>query len=313
MDSISRYCTNCGHLLSVGRYCTNCGARVPVTAAGAGTNSADYPTAVRPGALPPIPAASSEPQLRSPAPPPVPPAPSSARYPLFADSVPARAPVAAGAPPRDTAPAERRTAMPWVAAFAVLAVIAVTGGALLLLSPSGDADDDTGDRDRRRAGGNADPADPLEPSDVEVPDTAPPSIDDAGNRVTFKADNLLDSDPHTSWRMAGDGTGSVVTFTFDEPVTVTGVGLINGYAKTDPPHDWYQGNRRIVEVVWAFDDASATEVEQELGSSQSVQTAEVPSVTTTTVELRILGVTAPGAGPDGRDFTAISEVEISGS
>ena len=36
-----------------------------------------------------------------------------------------------------------------------------------------------------------------------------------------------------------------VTFTFDNAVTVTEVGLINGYAKNDPPHDWYAGNRRI--------------------------------------------------------------------
>ena len=85
---------------------------------------------------------------------------------------------------------------------------------------------------------------------------------------------------------------------------------LNGYAKTDPPHDWYHGNRRITDVLWVFDDG--TEVGQELGDSESVQTTEVESIRTSTLELRILGVTPPGEGADSRDYTAISEVELTG-
>ena len=39
---------------------------------------------------------------------------------------------------------------------------------------------------------------------------------------------------------------------------------------------------------------------------------DVPDLTTSTVTLRIDAVTLPGAGTLGRDYTAISEVELIG-
>lgn len=311
-----KFCTNCGHQLGVGRYCTNCGARVPSIPVDAPRHQPDYPTAVRTDAFPAIPAVApldpADPTAPPPPPPPGPP-PSSARYPLYADTV---QPPAAGAPaaPAATAsygavPPRRRSATPWLFAVLALVVIALLGGGLLLLGPS----DDDADASRGSGRGNGPQGGPttaLEPADIAVPDTASASTDEDGNRVTFKAANMLDGDPRTSWRMSGDGTGSVITLTFDDPVTVAEVGLINGYAKTDPPHDWYAGNRRITLVVWAFDDG--TEVTQELGDAQTVQTVPVGGVETTSIELRILEVTAPGEGPDGRDYTAISEIELAG-
>ena len=311
MDQVNRFCTNCGHQLNVGRYCTNCGVRVPSTRDAAPRQQPDYPTAVRTDALPPIPAA---PPLPPPPPPVLGPAPSSARYPLYADAV--QPPLARAAPPPadpasyDALPSRRRSAAPWLFAVLALLVLALVGGGLLLLAPSGD-DAVAGDEAGRGDGGQQGaPVTTLEPADVTAADVAPASVDEDGNRVTFEPTNMLDGDPRTSWRMSGDGTGSVVTFSFDEPVTVTEVGLINGYAKTDPPHDWYAGNRRITLVVWAFDDG--TEVEQELGDDPSVQTVRVGGVETASIELRILEVTEPGDGPDGRDFTAISEIEVAG-
>lgn len=293
------YCTSCGHQLGIGRYCTNCGARVPVP-----------------------------PAEGSPPPPPPGPEPTTARYPLFADTVPAApAPypvVVPTVPPPARPPGSgRRSALPWVvAALAVLAVIAVVGVLLVVLG--GSDEDATGARrepgapaDRRTDASGAgssvggSPSDVLSPSDVQVPGTAPASVDSDGAPVTFVAGNMLDADPRTSWRVAGDASGSVITFTFDHPVTLTQVGLINGYAKTDPPHDWYAGNRRVTDVTWSFDDG--TEVAQTLDTTRSVQTIDVDSVETTTVELHIDGVTAPGAGPDARDYTAISEVVFAGS
>jgi hypothetical protein len=148
------------------------------------------------------------------------------------------------------------------------------------------------------------------PASVNVPGSASASVDDAGNPVTYEADNMLDADPRTSWRMPGDASGSVLTFTFDEAVTVTEVGMINGYAKNDPPHDWYAGNRRIESVTWIFDDG--TEVTQDLDEVRDPQTIAVDAETTT-IELRIVEVTDPGKGPDARDFTAISDVRFVGT
>ncbi|KAA1428974.1 zinc ribbon domain-containing protein [Nocardioides antri] len=292
-----RYCTNCGHRLGVGRYCTNCGARV--IRPDSPEPEADHPTVVRAGEIPPVPVA-------APPPPPDPgPPPTSARYPLYADTVATPPPAAA----RSGGGRGRRSLLPWLLALLAILLIAVTGGLLLLLGPS--EDDGQEGVDGGRDDGPAGAVDELDPADVTVPGIAPPSVDEDGNPVTYTAANLLDADPRTCWRMPGDGTGSVVTFTFDETVTVTEVGLVNGYAKTDPPHDWYAGNRRITEVAWVFDDGS--EVIQDLAEEPSLQRVPVNAIKTQEIELRILEVTEPGDGPDSRDYTAISDVVVSGS
>jgi len=311
-----RYCTNCGHQLGVGRYCTNCGSRVPVAPADVPARPDDYPTNMRIDPLPPVPVPDAPPPVASAT-------PSTARYPLYADSVAAAEPAAS----YDVVPVRRRRpVLPWVIAFVGLALIALVGGGLLLLGSSDDdpagsaeladhseGDHSDGDRDDRPASERPDatPESELVPADVEVPGVAPASVDESGEPVTYKASNMLDADPRTCWRMAGDGTDAVLSFTFDEPVTITRVGLINGYAKVDPPHDWYDGNRRITTVTWVFDDG--TEVTQELGDDDALQTLPVDAVETTSVELRIVEVTEPGRGPDARDFTAISDVSFSGS
>ena len=316
-----RYCTNCGHQLGIGRYCTNCGARVPVPPAEAPPTEEEYPTSVRPVAIPP---------------PPLGPEPTSARYPLFADTVPAPAAApATSAPPRASPlpvspptivqpPRRRRSGVLWIVVLAVLALVAVTGVLMVVLGGPGDGGDAAQDhpdgssaapvKDHSAGPGSSTPDAPrgvLVPVDVKVPGTAPASVDSDGVRVTFVSDNMLDEDPRTSWRVAGDAAGSDITFTFDHPVTLTEVGLVNGYAKTDPPHNWYDGNRRITDVTWSFDDG--TEVAQTLEETQSLQTVDVAPVTTTRVVLHLDGVTSPGAGPDARDYTAISEVAFSGS
>lgn len=291
---MSRFCTQCGHQLGIGRYCTNCGARVAESLPAPETDLL----------------------------------PMSARYPLFADTAPSPDPVAPSEPGPVPAPQpappyvvdpprRRRPAALWPIALLLLTAIAVTGVLLVVLGPSGDdeaKDDPTvGPRNPVQPIEQEPPPapdTPLRPADVDVPGFAPPSVDGAGERVTFTPANLLDADPTTSWRMAGDGTGSVITFSFDNAVTVTQVGLVNGYAKVDPPHDWYAGNRRITEVVWAFDDG--TEVPQQLEEEPVLQTIPVEPASTTAVELRIVAVTPPGEGPDARDYTAISDIEISG-
>jgi hypothetical protein len=210
----------------------------------------------------------------------------------------------------------RRSVTPWLIGGLALAVIAlIAGGLVFLVAPSGDEDADDSDRqgqgEQRDNTAKVDRKSTLTPADIAVPGSAPASVDEDGNPVTFEATNMIDSDPRTSWRMAGDGSGSVVTLTFDDAVTVTEVGLINGYAKTDPPHDWYAGNRRIESVTWVFDDG--TEVAQDFDEVQDPQMISVDDVETTTIELRIVEVSAPGGGPDGRDFTAISDVEFVGA
>ena len=152
---------------------------------------------------------------------------------------------------------------------------------------------------------------------VRAPRPAPPTQDVTGSPVTFVAAHLLDGVPQTCWRMPGDGTGESITFSFDEPVEMTEVGLVNGYAKTASDasgnsYDWYAGNRRTLQVEWTFDDG--TVVSQDLGQTRAMQTVGLEDgVVTEQVTMRLVEVSPPGTGAASRDYTALSEVTLRGA
>jgi Zn-dependent protease with chaperone function len=162
-----------------------------------------------------------------------------------------------------------------------------------------------------------DPAPPTTAAPVELVSTAraaasataPDSVDDAGDPVGYAAGNLLDGDPSTAWRCLGGGQGEVVTVRLPATVRVTQVGLIPGYAKTDPTsgRSRFEENRRIREVRWRFSDG--TTVGQRFRDQPTMQRIAV-DVTTRSVMIEIVA-TAPG-DPD-HDYTPISDVSIVGS
>jgi hypothetical protein len=160
-----------------------------------------------------------------------------------------------------------------------------------------------------------DPVDVAGQAAASAPRTAPPNEDVYGNRTTYAAGNMLDGSPSTCWRMPGDGTGSELTFALAGPTSMTQVGLINGYAKKvrvgGRTLNWYVGNRRVLSVQWVFDDG--TTVDQALSETTDMQTLDLAApVTTSTVRLRLVTVSAPGTGRSARDYTAISEVSLVG-
>ncbi len=266
-----------------------------------------------------------------PPPPVLPPPPSAARYPLFADDAP-HLTGSTGAPaPSD--PAHRsRSWLPWLAVPLVLLLVAGLGGALLLSGgeePTEEAAATTAPTPQPEPPASApvspstpaaEPAKPEEPADLarlaaaSAPVTAPASTDTEGNVTRYEAGNLLDGVETTCWRMPGDGSGTEIVFTLDGPTEISTVGLINGYAKTvgSGPRalDWYAGNRRVGAVEWVFDDG--TVVPQELEEIRTMQATEVDPVSTTTVTLRLVEVSAPGQGRARRDFTALSDVTLVG-
>ena len=75
--------------------------------------------------------------------------------------------------------------------------------------------------------------------------------------------------------------------------------------------DWYPRNRRILEVEWVFDDG--TTVPQDLRAEPVLQTIAVDKVRTSTISLRILEVSPPGAGALSKNVTAISDVLLRGA
>jgi hypothetical protein len=147
----------------------------------------------------------------------------------------------------------------------------------------------------------------LRPVGVTADSTSPASVDDSGQQVTYDATNVVDGRADTAWRTAGDASTQSLHFTFGRPVQLATVGLIPGYAKTDPATgvDRFTQNRRVLQVAWTADDGYS--VVQDFRDERTLQTVPFER-TTTTLTLTILRTTPPGE----RDFTALSEVEFTG-
>ncbi|MCW2816853.1 MAG: hypothetical protein JWN84_4308 [Nocardioides sp.] len=343
-------CARCGQTLGVGRYCVNCGQPRDGALDDWRTDTAERPAVrpapTYPPADPPVvpPAAPPGPV----APPPVFQTPPQARYPMYADEpdVPTEhgepgEPGGPDEPPllweaaaehQERAPQRRRSVLPWVLVAAALVLVAVAGVRLLTSGSDDEAAADPGPITQTtvespRGTATRAPAPtptptptptepPAEPEDVAAaataaaPTTAAPGRDVDGDPVRYDADNMLDGRDDTAWRAPGDATGATLGFRLAEPTRLTSVGLLNGYAKTDPGYDGYTANRRVLAVEWVFDDG--TVVVQDLGTSRSVQSIDV-DVVTETVRLRIVSVSSQARGPQGRDYTAVSTVRLLGT
>lgn len=269
-------CARCGHELGVGRFCTNCGHKIGE----------------------PVPESEVLPRLDAP----------------YAGQPDARP----GDPSRTSRPSWVIAAVGAVLTL-VLAVVLVSclGGDDEPAGPTDAATDTAPSAPAARGGGRTAPrpANVAVTARVEAPAPAPPTTDLDGTLVGYSAAQLVDGRPETCWRTGGDGSGTTITFILRRPTTLTRVGLVNGYAKQVANGaglvDWYPLNRRITAVEWAFDDG--TTLSQDLGEVRRMQAERIDPVTTRTVQLRILGVTAPGTGPLARDYTAISEVLLAGT
>lgn len=247
-------------------------------------------------------------------PPSIPLPPMGVRYPLFADELgevgtlpenePEQLPVLALSEVAPAAPRRRSSRIAVAVALVLLAGMALLGWRLLGVHHASAGHSATG-----RTASEDTSAEPLVLS-AAAPVTAPPGRDTAGHETTYAASNMVDDDPSTAWRRAGDGTGTTLTFTLAHPATVTSVGIVNGYAKTESGLDWYAGNRRVLEVSWRFDDG--TQIKQTLRSTRGLQVLKVHGTHTGSVELTLLKVSQPGKGAASRDMTAISEVRITG-
>lgn len=328
-------CARCGHELGIGRFCVNCGH--PTAADAAADTAAGSTGDTGPGAAPTEVARPTESPwgpVAPAAPPPAYATPPQARYPMYADDPAPEHPTWTQPAVPDPSATRRRPVLPWVLAGLALLLVAAAGVFLLLGTGDDDAPEATDQRssDSPGAGPTSSEADDTSPSPTEPtsepttgggapaeiartatvvpPSTAPPSVDVNGNAVRYDGANMLDGQPDTTWRTPGDASGQTVALTLPESVVLSSVGLLNGYAKTDPGYDGYTANRRVLRVEWVFPDG--TVVPQTLTESREVQSVPVDTVADS-VQLRILEVSPPGRGPAGRDFTAISEVSLVGA
>jgi len=134
------------------------------------------------------------------------------------------------------------------------------------------------------------------------------SVDAAGNPTSYEPAKAFDSDISTAWRCDGSGQGQRFTVQLPSEVVVAEVGLVPGYAKTDPASgvDRYAENNRITKVRWRFDDG--TTVVQKMGGdpgNRSMRTIRVPETATGSVVIEILA-----SQPGSRNTVAISEIRV---
>lgn len=147
----------------------------------------------------------------------------------------------------------------------------------------------------------------LIPASVVAEETAGDSVDDANQPVSYGSANLFDGNSNTAWRAPGDATGLRIAVDLGFDAHITSVGLIPGYAKIDATTgaNRFPENRRVTSASWQTDRQSAvTQTFLDQPIVQSVPT----SLDGRFVTLTIKGVTPHG----GRDFTAISEIQIYG-
>jgi serine/threonine protein kinase len=186
-----------------------------------------------------------------------------------------------------------------VAAVATVLVLSVAGFAFVRLTDRGPAESPSSSEA---------PALLIrEGVQVIASDTAPSSTDAAGNVVTYVPANMIDGDVGTAWRTPGDGRGESVTLIFDNPISVVRIGLIPGYAKTDPQTgvDRFRQNRIIESVEYRVPGLpTTTKVFRPLPIPQFVRLR----VTTSRITVRIVSVSGSG----GLDYTAISEIYVFG-
>jgi hypothetical protein len=143
---------------------------------------------------------------------------------------------------------------------------------------------------------------------VAVPGTAANGNDACGDPTSYGAGNLTDGNAQTAWRVDGDASGEWLTIALDGPHRIRSVGLVPGYAKVDPCDgtNRFAENRRPTAVTWQFEDG--TQTTQRLRDAGEMQTVSVDAQASI-IRMRLDSVT----GNPGRDYTAVSEIAVTGN
>lgn len=164
-------------------------------------------------------------------------------------------------------------------------------------------------------------AQPVQRGDIDLAKLAtvktsrslPPAVGRTGKRYYYSGAMAVDRITYTGWGMKGDATGERITFTWDRPVTISAIGLINGYKKVDNDNgeDRYYQNRRVTSVRWSFSDGtSRVQALADGMKAPQMDTLDTP-VKVSSVTMEIAGTTQPGTYK--HNDTVVSEIYIKGT
>jgi hypothetical protein len=151
----------------------------------------------------------------------------------------------------------------------------------------------------------------LDPARVSASSVYPPSVDSEGNPISYEPEFAVDGNPNTGWRVEGAGTDEFLLLEFDQPMQISTIQLIPGYAKVDPYDgtDRFYQNRRIVQARFEFSDGSS--VEASFADRAELQDVAMEPVVSDFVRVVILDTIAPTDAVTF-DSTAISEIVVLG-
>jgi hypothetical protein len=141
--------------------------------------------------------------------------------------------------------------------------------------------------------------------------SAAPGKDACGNPNTYGPEKAVDGQRDTAWRIDGDGTGESIQLQFAAPIKVVRVGIIAGFDKIDPcdgTDRFFQG-RIVRKARLNFDSGQTFDVA--LDRVRQIQYFDLPDVPSQQLQIIILATDPPPA-KNGRDLTAISEIEVWG-
>lgn len=217
---------------------------------------------------------------------------------------PTAGPLVAGQPPagQEQRPGPGRARHPAVLVGAAVAVVAATGLAVVGLRGLGGG----GGRAPSTPSAAAAPA-PVDRAAVRGDAS---SVQAPDGKVTYAAANTLDGDPTTAWNSDGatpEGRLPTLTYTFDAPVDLRDVTVLNGYQKMlrrtgRAPLDLFGANARVHRVRVVTDAGTWT---WDLTDTRPAQTFHAPG-RTRTVRLEVRSVYASATYPD----VAVSEVSF---
>jgi hypothetical protein len=145
--------------------------------------------------------------------------------------------------------------------------------------------------------------------------TSGPGTDSAGNAFTYEAVNAVDRRPDTAWRCDRDGVGARLRVVLAQPAVISWVGVVPGFAKTDPYDgtDRYLQGRRIAAARFVFDDGTSVEHWFDTAdTSRAMQVVRFPPVATGHVEMVVLA-SVPGTPTNGygaTDKIAVAELSV---
>lgn len=155
---------------------------------------------------------------------------------------------------------------------------------------------------------------------VRTSNTATSGQDACGDTFNYPPANVVDADPETAWQVGGTGVDQWLELTYGEPVKVSRVGIIPGYAKEDrcDGTDRFYQYYVVRGAVIRFSDGS--EVKAEFEKKPQMQFVDTNGHETKSLRITIVDVYPPGDKPGGSSFdyedtgtwgkAAISEVKV---